>query len=147
MRTHAFVLGTALSLAMLAAAPLNAQTANVDCRLDFNLSGWALLYKEAEGAGVVSCNNGQRADVRIVAKGGGLVAGKYEIDDGNGEFSAVQDIREVFGTYAQAEAQAGAVKAGTAQLLTKGEVSLAIAGVGRGWDLGLSFGGFTIEPR
>jgi hypothetical protein len=28
--------------------------------------------------------------------------------------------------------------------MTKGEVSLGLAGTGRGWELGISFGKFTI---
>ncbi len=132
---------------LLAPAPVQAQTANVECRMDFNLAGWAVIYKEAKGSGTVTCDNGQSANVNIQVKGGGLAAGKYEIDDGNGVFSKVRDISEIFGTYAQAEAQAGAVRSATAQALTKGEVSLALSGTGRGWDLGVSFGGFTIERR
>lgn len=142
---------TAMTLFSLAALGLGsaaaAQDARVSCRMDFNLAGWAIIYKEASGSGTVTCDNGQSAVVNITAKGGGLAAGKYEIDDGTGTFSNVRDISEIFGTYAQAEAQAGAVKSATAQALTKGEVSLALAGTGRGWDLGVSFGGFTIERR
>lgn len=133
--------------AALAPMTVQAQEATVDCRMDFNLSGWAIIYKEASGSGTIRCSNGQTANVDISAKGGGLAAGKYEIDDGVGTFSKVRDISEVFGTYAQAAAQAGAVKSAQAQALTKGEVSLALAGTGRGWDLGISFGGFTIERR
>lgn len=145
----ALTVAAVLSTAAVFAAPGNAQaqTANVECKLSFNLSGWAIIYKEANGSGVVTCSNGQKANVDISAKGGGLAAGKFEIDEGTGTFSAVRDIGEVFGTYAQAEAQAGAVKSAHAQALTKGEVSLALAGTGRGWDLGISFGGFTIERR
>ncbi len=146
MRTILTNLIAAVALA-LPLAGANAQTANVECRMDFTLSGWAIIYKEANGAGVITCSNGQSANVNISAKGGGLAAGKFEIDDGNGRFSAVRDISEVFGTYAQAEAQAGAVRSANAQALTKGEVSLALSGTGRGWDLGVSFGGFTIERR
>jgi hypothetical protein len=140
---------TALAAAALGlgAGAAGAQDAGVSCRMDFNLAGWAIIYKEASGSGTVTCDNGQSAVVNITAKGGGLAAGKYEIDDGTGTFSNVRDISEIFGTYAQAEAQAGAVKSATAQALTKGEVSLALAGTGRGWDLGISFGGFTIERR
>ena len=29
--------------------------------------------------------------------------------------------------------------------MTKGEVSLALSGTGRGWDLGVAFGRFTIK--
>ena len=43
------------------------------------------------------------------------------------------------------EASAGVVKSGTAQVLTKGTVSLALAGAGEGVDLGISFGKFTIS--
>ena len=31
--------------------------------------------------------------------------------------------------------------------MTKGEISLAIAGSGRGWDVGVSLGGFTIKRK
>lgn len=137
------LIGTALALPGAAMA----QEATVSCRMDFNLAGWAIIYKEANGSGTVTCDNGQSAVVNISAKGGGLAAGKYEIDGATGTFSKVHDISEIFGTYAQAEAQAGAVKSATAQALTKGSVSLALAGTGRGWDLGVSFGGFTIERR
>lgn len=138
----------AVPLATLTApGDARAQTASVECRMDFNLSGWAIIYKEANGAGTVTCSNGQRANVGIVARGGGLAAGKYEIDDGVGTFSNVRDIDEIFGTYAQVEADAGAVKSATAQVMTKGEVSLALKGTGRGWDLGVSFSGVTIERR
>lgn len=146
LRLLALAAATA-SLAALAPGLARAQAASVDCTMDFNLSGWALIYKEASGDGTITCSNGQRAAVSIVARGGGLAAGKYEIDEGRGTFSKVHDISEVFGTYAQAEAQAGAVRSANAQALTKGEVSLALSGTGRGWDLGVSFGGFTIERR
>jgi hypothetical protein len=59
----------------------------------------------------------------------------------------VRDIREVLGSYATAEAHAGAVRSSKAQVMTKGEVSLALAGTGRGWDLGVAFGKFVIEAR
>ncbi len=151
MRHTALVLSgiTAITAAIGLALPatVQAQEATVDCKMDFNLAGWAILYKEASGSGTVTCSNGQSATVNIKAVGGGLTAGKYEIDDGNGTFSKVRDISEIFGTYAQAEAQAGAVKTANAQALTKGPVSLALTGTGRGWDLGVSFGGFTIERR
>lgn len=152
MRTSALTLTAAIALvlpfaATLVSQPASAQTATVECRMDFSLSGWAIIYKEANGAGVVTCSNGQSANVNISARGGGLAAGKFEIDEGQGRFSAVRDISEIFGTYAQAEAQAGAVRSANAQALTKGEVSLALSGTGRGWDLGVSFGGFTIERR
>ncbi|TYT25839.1 hypothetical protein FZO89_05985 [Luteimonas viscosa] len=132
-------------LLLLASAPVAAR--DVSCRLDFDMAGWSALYKTASGTGRVRCDNGQAMAVRIDAKGGGLSFGKSEIRGGRGEFSAVRGIGEVLGTYVAAEAHAGAVKSSKAQAMTKGEVSLALAGTGEGWDLGVAFGAFTIEAR
>ena len=55
------------------------------------------------------------------------------------------NTNDLFGDYAQGEANAALVKGGTAQVLTKGTVSLALAGAGEGVDLGISFGKFTIS--
>lgn len=85
--------------------------------------------------------------VHISAKGGGLSFGKSRIENGTGEFSGVHGIRDVLGTYATAEAHAGAVKSSKAQVMTKGDVSLALAGTGKGWDSGVAFGKFVLEPR
>ena len=117
----------------------------IDCKMKFSLTGWAAIYKHAEGAGTVSCSNGRTYPVNIVAVGGGLTAGKYKVEGGTGTFSDVYDVGEIFGSYAQGEANAGVVKSGTAQVLTKGNVSLALAGAGEGVDLGISFGKFTVE--
>ncbi len=135
----------ALAALLLAAPPASAR--DVSCRLSFDMSGWSVLYKTASGTGQVSCDNGQSMPVRIEARGGGLSVGKSEIRDGRGDFSAVRGIDEVLGTYVAAEAHAGAVKSSKAQAMTKGEVSLALAGTGEGWDLGVAFGAFTIEAR
>jgi hypothetical protein len=83
--------------------------------------------------------------VKLDAKGGGLTVGKSSIEDGKGEFSGVKSIDEVFGSYVSAEAHAGAVKSTKASVMTKGEVSLALSGKGRGWDLGVAFGALTIS--
>lgn len=109
------------------------------------MTGWAAIYKHAEGSGTITCDNGKTFNVSIVAVGGGLTAGKYKVDDGKGKFSEVSDTSELFGDYAQGEANAGLVKSGTAQVLTKGTVSLALAGTGQGVDIGISFGKFTIK--
>jgi hypothetical protein len=53
----------------------------------------------------------------------------------------------VFGDYAQAGAEAGVVKSSQAQVMTKGDVSLALAGTGEGVNLGISAGKFTISRR
>ncbi len=132
-------------LGLCVAAP--AAAGEVSCRLGFDMSGWSAFYKTASGTGRISCDNGQSLAVRIEARGGGLSVGKSEIRDGRGDFSAVRDIRDLLGTYVAAEAHAGAVKSSKAQAMTKGDVSLALAGTGKGWDLGVAFGAFTIEAR
>lgn len=130
---------------LLSAAP--ARAAEIDCKLSFEMSGWSVFYKTSSGQGTVSCDNGQKMAVRVSSKGGGITFGKSKIEDGTGEFSGIHDIQEVLGTYVTAEAHAGAVKSSKAQVMTKGEVSLALAGTGRGWDVGFAFGKFVIEPR
>lgn len=132
---------------LLALAPAAHAAGNVDCRLRFDLSGWSAFYKTAKGTGTITCDDGSSLPVSISAKGGGITFGKSKIENGVGEFSGVHNIRETLGTYAAAEAHAGAVKSSKAQVMTKGEVSLALAGTGQGWDLGVAFGNFVIEAR
>ena len=133
------------ALLVVAAAPAAHAAGNVDCKLRFNLSGWSAFYKTAKGTGTITCDDGSSRAVRISAKGGGITFGKSTIENGTGEFSGVHGISETLGTYAAAEAHAGAVKSSKAQVMTKGEVSLALAGTGQGWDLGVAFGNFVIE--
>jgi hypothetical protein len=131
----------------LAATQTQAADATVKCSMTFEMKGWSAFYKRSNGTGTVTCSNGQRASVKLAARGGGLTAGKSSIEDGKGEFSAVKSIEEIFGNYAAAEAHAGAVKASGARVMTKGEVSLALSGTGRGWDLGVAVGRFSIKRQ
>jgi hypothetical protein len=140
------VSGLALAL-VLALAPAAAAGEFTSCKLRYTLKGWSFIYKQSKGAGTVTCDNGQTAKVTIETHGGGLTAGKSEIDDGKGVFSEVKDISEVFGTYIAAEASAGATKSAGSQAMTKGEISLALSGTGRGVDLGIAFGSFTITRQ
>lgn len=141
--TFFFLTAVFSALALLGSAlPSDAAT---KCTLNFTLSGWAAFYETASGNGTIMCDNGQSAKVTIRAKGGGLTAGKYR-RQGHGSFSEVSGIREVFGSYARAEAHAGAAKSATAQVMTKGSVSLAITATGSGFDLGIGFGKFVIRP-
>ena len=117
----------------------------VDCQVTFNLKGWSAFYKTSEGEGIIKCDNGQSAKVTLRAKGGGITFGKSEVVDGTGTFSGARGISELFGSYVQSEAHAGAGKSANAQALTKGEVSLVLVGTGRGVDVGFAFGKFTIE--
>lgn len=137
---------SALVVALTLGLPsAQAAEANLDCKLKFSLTGWSLIYKRAEGSGVVTCENGKSLPVKITANGGGLTVGKTHIDNGTGKFTDVHRIEDVLGTYAQGDASIAAGKAGTAQVMTKGKVSLALAGAGEGVDIGVSFGGFSIE--
>ena len=140
-----------LTAAALACGLLFATSAasarDTDCKLRFSMAGWSVFYKTASGEGTITCDNGQSLPVTISAKGGGVSFGKQKIVGGTGEFSGVKDIKETLGAYAAAEAHAGAAKSGGAQVMTKGEVSLALAGAGKGWDIGIAFGKFTISAR
>jgi hypothetical protein len=138
----AMILGTSALLVLPATA---SAAASVKCELTFTMTGWSVFYKASDGTGTVKCSNGQSMNVKLTARGGGLTVGKSTIDDGHGEFSAVNDISELLGSYASAEAQAGADVSAKAQVVTKGDVSLALSGTGRGWDLGVAFGNFIIS--
>ncbi len=137
----------ALTLVALFAAFAAPAAQATDCTMKFNLTSWSIFYKASKGTGTITCDNGQSATVRLVGKGGGLTAGRSKVRDGFGKFSEVSSINELFGTYAAGGASAGAGKSSEAQVITKGEVSLALAGNGTGIELGVSFGKFTIKRR
>lgn len=130
----------------LAATTAQARGGDVTCKMRYTLSSWSVIYKHAAGQGTIQCSNGQHRNVKLSAKGGGLTVGKYRITDGSGEFAGVRDIHDVFGTYVAASADVAAVKAGSAQAMTKGDVSLALSGTGEGVNLGVALTGFTISP-
>jgi hypothetical protein len=143
MKTRTFV-KAALLVSAIAVAQV-ATAAPIECKMRFSISGWSLIYKRSSGTGVVTCNDGTTMNVKISAHGGGLTAGKSRIDGGLGKFTGVHKASDVLGTYAQADASAGALKSGTAQVMTKGTVSLALSGAGEGIDLGVSIGGLKIS--
>lgn len=125
----------------------NAQAAHeINCRMSFSLAGWSAFYKTASGSGSIACSNGQRMHVGLRSKGGGLTFGRSEVT-GIGQFSGIYDIREVLGTYVNAEAHAGAANSVRSMAMTKGNVSLALTGQGHGWNLGVDFGKFTISEE
>jgi hypothetical protein len=121
-----------------------ATEASLDCKLHFSLNTWSIIYKQSKGSGVVDCADGTSMRVYISAKGAGLTAGKSRVNNGTGKFSDVRSINDVLGSYAEGEAHAGVVKSGDAQVLTKGTVSLALAGDGEGVDLGIDIGDLTL---
>jgi hypothetical protein len=135
----------ALAASFLLAGPASA--AFIRCKLSYEVTGWSFLYKQYKGTGVVTCSDGSRANVNIVSRGGGITFGKTDISNGTGVFSDVREISEVYGTYVATDGHAGAVAAAEGVAMTKGPVSLALSGTGRGFSLGFSFSGFTIRPR
>jgi len=142
-------IGGVASVAMISFVAL-AQPAwggSTKCKMTYSLAGWSAGYSTASGHGTITCDNGESARVSLRAKGGGLTAGKSQITNGSGTFSEVGDISELFGSYASAEAHAGAGGASAAQVVTKGTVSLAFSGTGKGIDLGVTFGEFIIQKQ
>ena len=89
MRLKAFVFGF---LAMGVAVSSAHARGMTECTMKYNLKGWSAFYKTAAGTEAIRCDNGQKANVRLSARGGGLTAGKTEIRDGMGSFSRVASI-------------------------------------------------------
>ncbi len=146
------VLGAFALLLVTIGAPARAEEkaagapAKAECHMTFAITGWAVVYQSANGTGTITCDNGQKAEVKVTMKSAGLTAGRYHID-GKGDFSKVHDISELFGGYAAAEGNAGIIKSGEAAVVTKGEVTLGLAGHGEGWNIGVSVGKFTITKE
>ncbi len=142
--TRVVLLPAVMVVLGLAAGSVRAADHDLKCTMSFQLKTWSIIYKSASGAGTIHCSNGQSLHVKLSAKGGGLTAGK-SVEEGHGEFSPVGSIDEILGGYAEAQAHAGAVNSVQAQVMTKGEVSLALTGKGHGWSLGIDFGELMIE--
>src|SRR5262245_52579224 len=141
------LLGFAVMLLVLAPAALANDSAapKKDCDMTYTLKGWSAIYKTAHGEGTITCNNGQTANVSLKVIGGGATFGKTDIYHGKAEISGVHSINDIFGSYAAASAHAAVGKAAEAQVMTKGKVSLALAGHGEGVDVGLDVSKFTIS--
>lgn len=138
-------IGILAVVAMIGVAPAALASGKMTtCKMTYSLQGWSVFYSVAHGSGTIRCDNGQRAKVKIVAKGGGITAGRTKIRDGRGKFSEAESIDDLFGTYVEASAQAGAGKSAGARAMTKGEISLALTGKGSGVQVGIAFGKFTI---
>jgi len=135
-----------IPVVLVAALSIPAEAGTV-CRMNFTMTGWSFFYRTAEGDGTISCENGQTAQVHVWSKGGGVTFGRSKIKDGNGRFTEVDSIDDLFGTYVQGEAHAGAGNSNKASAMTKGTVSLSVTGKGKGLDVGVSFGKFVIEKR
>ena len=57
----------------------------------------------------------------------------------------VDDIGELLGTYLAVGGEIGLVLSGTTRLLSKGNVSLALAGSGKGVNVGVALSEFTMS--
>jgi hypothetical protein len=136
----------ALGLILVSAAPAFAD-GETHCKMTFSMKGWSAFYKTSKGEGTITCDNGETANVSLKLTGGGITFGKSETKDGTGTFSPVGKLENLLGSYASAQAEAGAVKSADAQALTKGSVSLALSGTGEGWNLGVSGAKFTIARK
>ncbi|MDR3446713.1 MULTISPECIES: hypothetical protein [Dyella] len=148
MKRNLLALSSIVIIAAMTVHPGTVQAehpADLGCKMQFSLSTWSIIYKQSEGHGLITCQNGQSMHVKIVARGGGLTAGKSHIDDGTGRFTDVRSMSEILGHYGDAEVHAGAGRASEAQVLTKGEVSLALSGTGEGIDLGIDVGEVTLS--
>jgi hypothetical protein len=140
----ASMFGLALCAPASAARADDLSDQQMNCKMDFTLSGWSALYKTATGSGQLTCG-GKTVPVKLSAKGGGITVGKYKITNGQATFSNVNTMQEVFGDYAMASAHAGAVKTARTAVMSKGSVTMAVSGTGNGWDIGVGFGRFTIK--
>jgi len=57
---------TVVSMLALAAPVASAGTDSetTKCEMDFHLKSWSFGYTKADGEGVITCDNGEKADVR-----------------------------------------------------------------------------------
>jgi hypothetical protein len=141
-----FIAGLALIMALtFGTSTVGAAENPTKCFIKFNLKGWSVIYETMSGTGTITCNNGQSAKVKLSMKGGGLTAGVSRLH-GKGEFTEVYNIRELYGSYARGGAHAGVVGSASAQVVSKGGISLALEATGRGLDLGWSLGNLSITP-
>lgn len=145
MRSTPMLLVVAALSALSGAAA--ASDRELDCRLEFTSKEWSALYTSAVGEGTVTCKDGSTLPVAIRAKGVGITAGKWKITEGGGKFTHVAKIEDVLGSYLAVSGDIGVAKSGTAQVLTKGKVSLALAGKGEGFDVGIAVSDFRISKR
>lgn len=141
------VIAAVLMLGLAGVVAHAAAPKKIDCELKYRLAGWSAFYKTSKGEGTITCDNGQSMRVTLTLKGGGVTFGKTKIDDGRGKFSEVSNINDLLGGYADAGVEAGAVKSTEAKILTNGTATLALAGKGEGWNIGVSGAKFTIKRK
>ncbi len=119
---------------------------NVHCTMDFQLKTWSVFYKSGKGEGTITCNNGQKAKVKIRMKGGGFTFGKHNIANGEGRFTPVHDIKELYGKYGSVGGEGGAAKSRIGYSMSKDDITLSIKGTGTGGGFGFDFSSFRVSP-
>lgn len=98
-----------------------------------------------DGTGVVSCLNGQSANVKLSMKGGGFTFGSFDIKEGTGTVSGVKSISDIYGGYFAIDGHVGAGKAVEGRSLPFKAIKLNMKGKGRGVNLGFAMGSFKIS--
>jgi hypothetical protein len=136
---------TGCSLFVLCLGSQFASASETKCSMNYNLKSWSILYKSGKGTGTISCDNGQKAKVRLRSEGGGITFGTSKIVNGHGVFSKTSSIKDLYGSYANGAAHGGLGTAGAAQGLTKGDITLSLTGKGTGVNIGIDFGSFKIS--
>ncbi len=116
------------------------------CSMTYKLEGFSLAYKQYDGSGEISCRNGQKAKVRLSSKSIGFTIG-YSVIEGEGYFTDVKYISEIFGDYVSLGNHFGFINSVDRQVLTRGEISLVLLGKGKGFDIGFTLGDLSIKPR
>jgi hypothetical protein len=119
------------------------------CNLTYEVSGWSFIYKYAKGTGTITCADGQTANVKLVAHGGGFSLGTQSVKNGRGRFSGTLKIEHLYGTYIEVDSHAGVGEGRSvdARAMFKGRNRLSATGKGGGFSVGFVFGGFTIKPQ
>lgn len=145
LRSAIGALGLVLLVALPALAEEEMAESKIKCEMEFSMKGWAAIYRTASGSGTITCSNGEKIEVVLESRGFGLAAGEAEVSDARGVFSPVAKTEELLGTYIGRSAVAAAGKADAAGAFTKGDVSLAVYGEGKG--KGLAAGGAKITIK
>ena len=141
-------------IALISAVPIlllisSQAVAVTRCRLSYDLDGWSAIYKTGRGEGVIACEDGQSANVRIITHGAGFTGGTQHVKGGKGVFSMTEKVEDLFRTYIEGTGHAGvgAGKFVEARAMFAGTKRLSLSGKGSGISLGMALGGFTIRGK
>ncbi|NOQ17399.1 MAG: hypothetical protein GQ581_10105 [Methyloprofundus sp.] len=132
-----------LSVAILMSCSYAAQA--MDCNITYNLKGWSAFYKTATGTGMLSCSNGQSANVKLNLKGGGFTIGVIDITAGKGKVFGVKSINDVFSGHFTMGAHAGFIKSVEGRLVPHKTGVLRMHGKGTGYNIGFYLGALKIK--